>query len=95
MVPRLMRHLKHYRRTLIVQMHNHALPVEILREFLPYGMTVGEVAARLGVSRPHLSKLLNCHTSMVMSLPNRPYIAVEGLIVVVHIAIEQVVAPGA
>ncbi len=55
----------------MVQMHNPAHPGEVLREFLPSGMTVGEVAARLGVSRPHLSKLLNCHTSMTADMAIR------------------------
>lgn len=45
-------------------MHNPAHPGEVLREFLPEGMSVGEVATRLAVSRPHLSRLLNGHTAM-------------------------------
>jgi len=52
-------------------MHNPAHPGEVLREFLPEGMTVGEVAGRLGVSRPHLSRLLNGHTSMTADMAIR------------------------
>jgi addiction module HigA family antidote len=52
-------------------MHNPAHPGEVLREFLPDNMTVGEVAARLGVSRPHLSRLLNGHTSMTADMAIR------------------------
>ena len=49
-------------------MFNPAHPGEVLREFLPENMSIGEVAARLGVSRPHLSRLLNCHTSMTADM---------------------------
>lgn len=44
-----------------MRMHNPPHPGEILKEdVLPeLGLTVGEFAAHLGVSRPHLSKLLN------------------------------------
>jgi addiction module HigA family antidote len=52
-------------------MHNPAHPGEVLREFLPEGMTIGEVASRLGVSRPHLSRLLNGHTSMTADMAIR------------------------
>jgi len=34
-------------------------------------MTVGDVAVRLGVSRPHLSKLLNGHASMTAEMAIR------------------------
>ena len=40
-------------------MHNPAHPGELLREYLPEGMSVGEAAARLGVSRQAFSALLN------------------------------------
>lgn len=40
-------------------MHNPAHPGEVLREFLPAGMTLSEVAQRLGVSRQALSTILN------------------------------------
>lgn len=49
-------------------MHNPAHPGEVLREFLPGDMRIGEVAARLGVSRPHLSRLLNGHTAMTAEM---------------------------
>ena len=53
------------------RMHDPAHPGEVLREFLPAGMTVGEVAKRLGVSRPHLSRLLNGHTGMTAEMAVR------------------------
>jgi plasmid maintenance system antidote protein VapI len=37
---------------LVAQVHNPAHPGEVLREFLPKGLAVGEVASRLGVSPP-------------------------------------------
>lgn len=40
-------------------MHNPAHPGEVLREYLPEGMTVTEAAQRLGVSRQAFSALLN------------------------------------
>lgn len=49
-------------------MFNPAHPGEVLREFLPKEMSIGEVAARLGVSRPHLSRLLNGHTAMTADM---------------------------
>lgn len=42
-----------------MRMHNPPHPGEMLREFLPDGMTIEEVAGRLGVSRVHLSRILN------------------------------------
>lgn len=44
-----------------MRMHNPPHPGEILKEdVLPeLGLTVGQFAAHLGVSRPHLSKVLN------------------------------------
>lgn len=55
----------------MARMHDPAHPGEVLREFLPEGMTIGEVAARLGVSRPHLSRLLNGHASMTAEMAIR------------------------
>ncbi len=49
-------------------MHSPAHPGEVLREFLPTDMSIADVAARLGVSRPHLSRLLNGHTSMTADM---------------------------
>lgn len=43
----------------MARMFNPPHPGEILREFLPEGMTVEEVAQRLGVSRVQLSRVLN------------------------------------
>jgi addiction module HigA family antidote len=40
-------------------MCNPPHPGEVLREFLPDGMTIEEVARRLGVSRIQLSRVLN------------------------------------
>lgn len=40
-------------------MHNPAHPGEVLREYLPKKLPIGEVAGRLGVSRQALSALLN------------------------------------
>ena len=41
------------------RMSNPAHPGEILREFIPEGMSVTECASRLGVSRVALSRILN------------------------------------
>ncbi|MFQ6023116.1 MAG: HigA family addiction module antitoxin [Acidiferrobacterales bacterium] len=41
------------------RMHNPAHPGEVLREYLPDGMTVTEAARRLKVTRQQLSALLN------------------------------------
>lgn len=40
-------------------MHNPAHPGEVLREYLPDGVTVTEAARRLGVTRQAFSALLN------------------------------------
>ena len=40
-------------------MHNPAHPGAVLREYLPEGVSIGEVAKRLGVTRQALSALLN------------------------------------
>lgn len=41
------------------RMHNPAHPGEVLREYLPEGMTVSSAAERLDVTRQALSALLN------------------------------------
>ena len=41
------------------RMHNPAHPGEVLREYLPESLGVGESARRLGVTRQALSALLN------------------------------------
>jgi addiction module HigA family antidote len=53
-----------------MQMHNPPHPGEILKEdVLPeLGLTVGEFAAHLCVSRPHLSKLLNQHVGITAEM---------------------------
>lgn len=48
----------------MARMFNPPHPGEILREFLPEDMTVGEVARRLGVSRVQLSRILNGHSAI-------------------------------
>ena len=55
----------------MARMYSPAHPGEVLREFLPPDMNIGEVAARMGVSRPHLSRLLNGHTSMTVEMSVR------------------------
>jgi addiction module HigA family antidote len=40
-------------------MHNPPHSGEVLREYLPEGVSIGEVAKRLGVTRQALSALLN------------------------------------
>jgi addiction module HigA family antidote len=55
----------------MARMHNPAHPGEVLRDFLPDNMTIGEAAIRLGISRPHLSRLLNGHTSMTADMAIR------------------------
>jgi addiction module HigA family antidote len=42
-----------------MEMHNPAHPGEVLREYLPQGLSVTEAAKRLKVSRQSLSALLN------------------------------------
>lgn len=41
------------------RMHNPAHPGEVLKEWIPEGMTVTTAAEQLGVSRVMLSKILN------------------------------------
>ena len=40
-------------------MHNPAHPSEVLREWMPEGLTVTDAAEQLKVSRPTFSKILN------------------------------------
>lgn len=46
------------------RMYNPRHPGEVLREFLPDGMTIEEVARRLGVSRVQLSRVLNARSAI-------------------------------
>lgn len=43
----------------MTRMHNPPHPGEVLREFIPEGITIDEIARRLGVSRVQLSRVLN------------------------------------
>lgn len=54
-------------------MKNPVHPGEILREDVvaELGLTVGEVAARLGVSRVTLSRVLHCHARISPNLAIR------------------------
>jgi addiction module HigA family antidote len=49
-----------------MRMHNPPHPGEILKEdVIPeLGLTVGDLAAHLGISRPHLSRILNGHSGI-------------------------------
>jgi addiction module HigA family antidote len=49
-------------------MHNPAHPGEVLREWLPEGMTVIKAAEELQVSRVTLSKILNGKAGMALRL---------------------------
>ena len=40
-------------------MHNPAHPGEVLREYLPEGLSIGKIAKRLGITRQALSAVLN------------------------------------
>lgn len=53
-----------------MRMHNPPHPGEILKEDVlqELGLTVGEFAAHLGVSRPHLSKVLNQHAGITAEM---------------------------
>ena len=48
----------------MARMYTPPHPGETLREFLPDGMTIEEVARRLGVSRVQLSRVLNGRSSI-------------------------------
>ncbi len=52
-------------------------PGEVLREFLPEGETVEEIAQKLGVSRVQLSRLLNGKSSMSPSMAIRIALATD------------------
>jgi addiction module HigA family antidote len=49
---------------------NPAHPGEVLRDYLD-GMTVSEAASRLKVTRAHLSRILNGHTSVTAEMSLR------------------------
>ena len=50
--------------------HNPAHPGEVLRDYLG-DLTVAEAAQRLGVTRAHLSRILNGHASVTASMSFR------------------------
>jgi antitoxin HigA-1 len=54
----------------IMRMHNPPHFGEIIKQdvLLELGLTVGDFAAHLGVSRPHLSKILNGHASVTADM---------------------------
>ncbi len=43
-----------------MEMHNPAHPSEILREYLPEGLSVTDAANHLGITKVALSRILNC-----------------------------------
>jgi len=49
---------------------NPAHPGEVLRDYLGE-MTVGEAASRLGITRAHLSRILNGHAGVTASMSLR------------------------
>lgn len=53
------------------RMHNPAHPGEVLREWLPEGMTVTSAAKELQVSRVTLSKVLNCNGGVTAQMALR------------------------
>ncbi len=54
-------------------MHSHPHPGELLREDVlePLGLTVTEAAMRLGMTRPNLSRILNCKAGISPDLALR------------------------
>ena len=52
-------------------MHNPAHPGEVLREYLPEVVSIGEVAKPLGVTRQALSALLNGRAGVSASMALR------------------------
>jgi addiction module HigA family antidote len=61
------------------RMHNPAHPGEVLREWLPEGMTVTEAAKELQVSRVTLSKVLNCKAGVTAGMALRLSVNAMGL----------------
>ena len=53
------------------RMHNPAHPGEVLKEYLPTSLTIGEAAARLGVTRQALSALLNGRAGVSADMARR------------------------
>ncbi|MDP2793712.1 MAG: HigA family addiction module antitoxin [Sulfurisoma sp.] len=55
----------------MTKMHNPAHPGEVLREFLPEGMSVTDAAQRLCISRVMLSRVLNGRSAMTADMAIR------------------------
>ncbi len=55
----------------MARMHTPPHPGEVLREFLPEGLTIEEVAKRLGVSRVQLSRGLNARSGVSAAMAIR------------------------
>lgn len=55
----------------MARMFNPPHPGEVLREFLPEDVTLEEVAQRLGISRVHLSRVLNGHSAISADMATR------------------------
>ena len=53
------------------RMHNPAHPGEVLREWLPEGMTVTQAAKELKISRVMLSKVLNGNSGITAGMALR------------------------
>jgi len=79
-----------------MRMHNPPHPGEILKEeVLPeLGLTVGQLAEHLGVSRPHLSRALNagvtsCNTTFIAAVPSKKGLQLNQCIHLFHVHIER------
>lgn len=55
----------------MTRMFNPPHPGEMLREFLPEDVTLEEIAQRLGISRVHLSRVLNGHSAISAEMATR------------------------
>ena len=60
-----------------MEMFDPAHPGEVLREYLPEGMTVQEAAKRLGVTRQALSALLNGRSGVSAEMALRLEVALD------------------
>jgi addiction module HigA family antidote len=56
-----------------MSMYNPAHPGEILKELVlePLGLSISETAARLGVNRNTLSRIINCHGTITPEIALR------------------------
>jgi antitoxin HigA-1 len=53
------------------RMHNPPHPGEIIEEYIPKGMTQEDVANCLGITRPHLNKIIQGHSEVTTELAVR------------------------